>query len=117
MMYESPSGIWLWAQWDAIDQFSGVIKCADEVLLRRHPSYLLRQGHTGSGAMSGTFVSTIFASQANPEELRRCRYINFSCMTSLADCGRNSNSEARLLMPLIYQDMLDDDEILKNNPE
>jgi hypothetical protein len=117
VMYEGPSGMWRWAQWHAVGKFSRVTKCADEVLLQRHPSYLLRQGHTGSGPMSGTFVSTIFASEANSEELRRCRYINFSCMTSLADCARNSNSEARLLMPLIYQDMLDDDEILKTNPE
>ena len=117
VMYESPYGTWLWAQWHAVGKINRVTKCADEVLLQRHPSFLLRQGHTGSGAMSGTFVSTIFASQANPEELRRCRYINFSCVTSLADCARNSTSEARLLMPLIYQDMLDDDEILKTNPE
>jgi hypothetical protein len=47
MMYESPSGMWLWGQWNAIGQFTGVSKCADEVLLRRHPTYLLRQGHTG----------------------------------------------------------------------
>jgi hypothetical protein len=67
--------------------------------------------------MSGTFVSTIFTSSANPEELRRCRYINFSCITSMADCARDSEAERRLLMPLIYQEMLEDYEILKTTPE
>jgi hypothetical protein len=114
--YQTPSGYWLSAEWDAVDQFRQGLKCESEVL-GRHPHYSVGSGSMGQGDVPGNFVSATFQSEATDSEQRRCRRIRFACMTSLFECGKYGVSGAGPLMPMIYQDLLDDETGRNADPE
>ena len=114
--YESPTGLWTLASWGEFAHFKRGFECEIEAVHRRHPNYLLEYAYGPGGPHQDIFVSACFRKEASEEERQRCRSIRFSCMTSLFDCAKD-RSAAQLLMPEIYQDLLNDEAVRKVDPK
>ena len=111
--YQTSLGFWLWAGWNESD-LSPFQRCVNQMLLKRHPTYLLFEGWTNS-TESGPWVSAWFQPAATDGERKLCRKIRFSCITSLVDCAGDPSSGARVFMPQFEKSLVEEREFLRAN--
>lgn len=113
-LYETPRWNWLWAGWRAT-QLMPFQRCVHQIFLERHPTYLLYQGRTGSGAPPGPFVEAWILPDATKSQYDLCRRIRYSCMTSISDCSTDPDFRgAEAMMPDLRQAFHEDDEIMRD---
>lgn len=114
--YEGTRGEWLYAEWTSMIEFPPMLRC--QILTQqRHPGYVVSTGRAATADMPGRYVSVTFGKVINDTERNRCEHIKFDCMTNVSECGKDIPLAARAFMPLISQDVIDDDALRRSDPE